>query len=369
MNNYRADLYDTNGVQQASLVGIAEGGFQRISYRRYLNGKSLATLVIHGEEALLSVIGRNWLVSISRKVSGKWSRVFFGLLTEINWSYTDKPVAELVFESPISLLDKRVIAYPASTINRTQFINKPAETIMNTIVKYNATSSGTTADGRVRNAVSGYPYNRLTVEADGAGGDNLTIYCTWQSVYQQLRIIADMTGDDFSIEWVSSTEWEWQYHEGGIGTDLSAALLFALERHNLGSPNYRLDYKDYCTVGIVAGQGEADDREIEIVLADDHTVDEDTEVFIDARDIEVGDTLGLQTRGSEKLSEYLVKETFTFSVLQVPNAVYGDDYDLGDLVMVRNPATGEDAKMKVAGDSVVWSEDGREDIELDLEAA
>ena len=86
-------------------------------------------------------------------------------------------------------------------------------------------------------------------------------------------------------------------------------------------------------MAVVAGQGEAADREIvEVGTAAGW---DRREVFVDARDLDATDAL--IARGGEKLAE--VGETTTLEVEYIPTPTYryGIDFDLGDIVSAEYP--------------------------------
>ncbi|MCB7106292.1 siphovirus ReqiPepy6 Gp37-like family protein, partial [Eubacterium callanderi] len=81
------------------------------------------------------------------------------------------------------------------------------------------------------------------------------------------------------------------------------------------------------TTAYVAGQGEGENREI-LILGDDLTDVDRREVFIDARDIEQGESTALEDRGAAKLKEYQVTDSFEFEVI---TRDYRKKWDLGDI--------------------------------------
>ena len=84
------------------------------------------------------------------------------------------------------LLQWRSIGYYAGTVNRTQFTATPIETIMKSIVSYNAGPNATTANGRIRTPNS----LGLTVETDLGRGSALDWSCAWENVLTTLQKLA-----------------------------------------------------------------------------------------------------------------------------------------------------------------------------------
>ncbi|MDR9817625.1 MAG: siphovirus ReqiPepy6 Gp37-like family protein [Candidatus Methanoculleus thermohydrogenotrophicum] len=117
------------------------------------------------------------------------------------------------------------------------------------------------------------------------------------------------------------------------GADRSAEVLLSPRLGNCLVSGYRACLSDAPTLAVVAGQGEAADREIVEVGAAAGW--DRREVFVDARDLDATDAL--IARGEEKLAE--VGETTTLEVEYIPTPTYRymTDFDLGDIVSAEYP--------------------------------
>jgi hypothetical protein len=117
------------------------------------------------------------------------------------------------------------------------------------------------------------------------------------------------------------------------GADRSAEVLLSPRLGNCLVSGYRACLSDAPTLAVVAGQGEAADREIVKVGAAAGW--DRREVFVDARDLDATDAL--IARGEEKLAE--VGETTTLEVEYIPTPTYRymTDFDLGDIVSAEYP--------------------------------
>ena len=117
------------------------------------------------------------------------------------------------------------------------------------------------------------------------------------------------------------------------GADRSAEILLSPRLGNCLIAGYRACLSDAPTLAVVAGQGEAADREIVEVGAAAGW--DRREVFVDARDLDA--TYALIARGEEKLAE--VGETTTLEVEYIPTPTYRymTDFDLGDIVSAEYP--------------------------------
>jgi hypothetical protein len=317
---------------------------------------------IAGDHAILDDILLNWQVEVWRKPSGgTWGREITGLYRYLHWSYSDDNSAVIMCPGLMSMLGWRIVAWTAAYTDRSKFTSEKAETIANTLVKYNATSDATTGNGRERDgAITG-----LTVEADGAEGNTIDWYCAYDNLLTSLQDLTLVGGGDFDLVKTSSTAWQWRWYTGQLGTDNSSSVTFALERGNMGNPVYidnRLNEKTACIVG---GQGEEANRTIEIRTGTNYNAStNNTEMFEQATDITT--QAGLQSRGDKALAEVEAVKEFRFDVLQIPGCEYGDDYVLGDKVTAVNPYDQTAYTVKVQSVSVAIKEDGTEDINVEM---
>ena len=362
---YRLDIYNTSGALQYVLD--FKGSPTRLSYTKRVNAPGVVVFDIAGDHELLSNIADKWQVEVWRKpYNGTWVRELSAFYRDLDpWQYRDQSTATLKCEGILSMLAWRHVAYYANVTDRTKFAATEVETIANTLVTYNATTSGTTGDGRLRAAAGGYPFTGLSVEADGAAGTAIDWYCAYDNLLTTLQELVKGEGD-FDIVKTSSTAWQWRYYPGQLGTDKSATIVFALDRGNMKDPVFKDIRSREKTVAIVAGRGEDSDRNIEIRTGTNYTVGNDIEIFIAATDIELGETTALQDRGDNKLAEREAVKSFSFGVLDTANTQYNTDYNVGDLVKAINPYDGTAYTVKVEGVSITLDSKRDENIDLDV---
>jgi len=117
------------------------------------------------------------------------------------------------------------------------------------------------------------------------------------------------------------------------GQSINSPVIFSPEFDNIRVLGYRESQLDTKNVAIVAGQGEAAERMIEIVGSGSGI--NRREMFIDARDLE--DAEGLIQRGNERLAELKETTVLEFETLPYSNFKYMQDYDLGDIVTINYP--------------------------------
>lgn len=362
---YRLDFYDTSGVRQAMLAPSAaadavgaKSGFSGLAYTKVVNAPGIMAFRLRGDHELLASLADKWQVEAWRKPDGQaWSRDFVGVFRQPDWRFFDRPIFTGYCPGLMTILSWRHVLWYAGTTNRSKFTTANSETVMNTLVNYNACASATTANGRRRNgAITG-----LTTEADGAGGVSIDWFCSYANLLETLQECAKIGGGDFDVIKTSTTAWQWRFYVGQLGTDRSASISFSMERGNMVDVVYRIDRLEERTVVLVGGQGEESDRQYEIVTGTNYNVNTNNiESFVDAADVTT--SAGLINRGTKYLYDREAREVFTFTGKNKPLTQYGVHYFLGDLVNAINPITGGSYTAKVRQVSVSFDEDGKEII-------
>lgn len=285
---------------------------------------------------------------------------FYGLVRDEERRADGDGNSRIVYYCPgqMDLLKRAIVAYPSGVDLRSDFTSDPAETVMKNLVKYNLTSSGTTGDGRVRNADE----TSITIEADGAGGNSIDYACAWRNVLSALQEVAQIGGGDFDLVKTAAATWDFRYFSGQLGTDRSASVIFALQYGNMANPTLRRNWLNETTVAIVGGQGEAGDRTVEVRTGTNYdSGDNSLEVFVDARDLTT--TTGLQKRGDISLEKSEARDDLQFDVIQTPGSLYGLHYFLGD--KVTGYYQGITATKKIVGVTVGYTVEGVESIYLE----
>lgn len=343
MTDYKIRAYNAAGTLQYELVD-----FQSLSYRKAVNEAGLGKFVLNGEHPLVGEIADKWQIEFWRRNQGQgidWTCDFYGLFREPDREGAGPGTFTALCPGQLSILDWPIVAWPAGTANRSQFSSTPAETILKTLVGYNAGSNATVGNGRLRTwAISGWTIN---VEADGAGGNDLDWYCAYDNLLATLQDIGAVAGGDFDLVKTAAATWEFRWYDGQLGQDRSGKVIFAVGLGNMARPRFRQRRLAERTVAIVAGQGEGSGREIAVRTGGNYSVTNEIEMLVDARNVALGDSGGLNTRGDQALFEKRATDEFDFDVLQVPSTLYGLHYFLGDLVTVRSPYSGSDVTRKI----------------------
>jgi hypothetical protein len=335
MADYYLNVYDTSGDLQAVVTD-----FTSLSYLRKVNAPGLLQVGLRGDHPLLAVISDKWQVQVWRKPEGGvFARDFSGLARQINFSYENQSQAALTCPGLMSMLPWRVVAWYANTANRSKFTAAKVETIMKTLVSYNAGASATTGNSRLRTG-------------------------TITGLLESLQKLAAIGGGDFDLVQTAVDAWQFRWYTGQLGTDRTASVIFGMERGNMANPQYEVLWTGEKTVAIVGGKGEDAARTMAIRTGTNYAAGNDIEMFLNATECDTA--AGLQAKGDAALRENQAKETFSFDVLQTPKTTYGTHYLLGDLVTAVNPFNGTSISLKVDEVKIDISGDGKEKIDVKM---
>jgi hypothetical protein len=363
---YRLDFYDISGTLQAVLTSSAaadgdgeKSGFLSLAYTKRVNKPGLMQFVLRGDHEILTSLADKWQIEVHRKPdSAAWARDFVGIYRQPKWTISDRKTFVGLCPGLTSMLGWRIVNWAANIANRTKFTSAKAETIMNTLVSYNAAANATTGNGRKRNgAITG-----LTVEADGAEGNTVDWYCAQANLLETLQELAQIAGGDFDLVKTSPTAWQFRWYTGQLGTDRTVSVIFSVELGNMANVHYselRIQEK---TVACVWGQGEDAGRDYVTRQGANYSSSNDIEMYVDAKDIDQEATAALNARGDQKLKEAQMVEVFEFDVLQAPQTRYGVHYFLGDKVTAVNPFSGVSLPLKVDAVSISFDQDGSEKV-------
>lgn len=325
MTDYRIDLKTAAGVKVAEISDYTG----TLTYTKKRNAPGLLSFDLPGNHLTASYLTNNAQVEVWRRLSGvDWTCDFYGLVKDTVERYKgNRHTLSVRCPGQMWMLGNRTVAWYASTANRSTFSAAKAETIMKTLVSYNAGANATMANGRLREgAISG-----LTVAADAAGGNTLSMSCAYDNLLAALQKIAMVAGGDFDLVKTAAAGWDFRFYPGQMGTDRSSTVLFALERGNMAEPELTQSRMGEKTAAIVGGQGEESARAITTRTGANYNAStNNVEVFVN--DTSTTNTTILATTGDRKLKEAQAQTIFSFTTLQTPACQYGVHYFLGDKV-------------------------------------
>lgn len=353
MSDHKVSVYDLTGTKRYEFTDFLD-----LSVNREVGAPGLMVINVSGEHALVANLQDKWQFDYWRKPAGQaWAREFVGIYRKMDWEKIDISKGVLTMPGIMSILGWRIVAWYTNTDNRSKFLSAKGETIMKTLVNYNAGASATTVNGRRRDgAITG-----LSVQADGANGNTVDWFCAYDILLSTLQDLAKVAGGDFDLVKTSSTTYEFRWYTGQLGTDRSATVTFSMGLGNMAEPRYMDDHISEATVAIVGGKGEGSARTI--VLRTGATYDatyNNIETFVQATDANTGS--GLQAKGDSALRGLLPVREFSFQTVQTPSSLYGVHYFLGDLVSGVNPKTDVKSTFKVSQAILTIAEDKTESV-------
>lgn len=332
-HKYRVDVYDqsTGDLHGSWINGIS------LEYKRTMNNVGMCVWAVHEDHPVLDVISEDDRVEVgittfdSTDQSDQWVDEFVGVYRE-NQIATDQlgnRYHALYIPEATEVLSRSIVAYPAGTSNRSDFSAVGTDTIFQNIWQYNATSSGTTGDGRERNAeavigsVTGISFDATTINYG----------CAWKNTLTALKELADKGSGYFWVTRNSNTNA--LVVQGGTADDKSSDIIFTESLTNLGKVSLKENKLTEKTVAIVGGGGQESNRTVRIRTGANQSSTNDYEIFADARD--TTNTTTLDDRGDIVMSQREAKETLTARILPTSGYVYGEnnDYELSDLVSVK----------------------------------
>lgn len=359
---------DRLGIITGATSTVGSNGLRRLLASREVNGPGRIELEVPATHPLMPLADKTLLLDWRRDTRRgiPWYLEQAYLARDAKYRSNRGERSRTIYgEGLLSILDWYHVLWPAGTTNRTAFSAVVAETVMKTIVTYNATASATSGNGRDRTA----PLYGVAVESDGAGGNVVTwTAARSRTVLQELQALALIGGGDFDLEYTTPTTRTFRWYTGQRGQDKSALITFAENLGNIDNVEITQRRSQERTAAVVAGQGEGEDREFVTRLGPNYASGNDIEMFVDARDIALGATAALQDRGDQKLSEVQARVEYTFDVLQTQGTYYGPSgagaYSLGDLVTARIDSTSD--VLKIMAVTMEWRPGEKESIGIEV---
>lgn len=354
---YKLVIKNRAGVKQAEVVDFID-----LEYYKRVNAPGALKFRLRGAHTAINSLALDgqvevWRRDITQGIS--WYADFYSLFRGYQYNYAGpKEYFTAGCPGQMSLLGRRIVAWYANTTDRTKFTSKPAETVLKTLVNYNACSSATVVNGRKRDgALTG-----LSIQTDGATGNTISWTCAWKPLLPELQSVALVAGGDFDLVKTGAQTWEFRWYAGQLGTDRSTTVTFATDYGNMVDPLFRYDQSDESTVAIVGGAGEDSARAVVSRSSSNYSAtDNDTEMFVDGKN-DGTDTNLLNSRGDSALNKTRAKQEFSYKVRQTPASLYGEHYFLGDLVTARYRTV--EVTQQVYEVTVRMPQSGQEQIEV-----
>lgn len=185
----------------------------------------------------------------------------------------------------------------------------------------------------------------------------------WMSRYEQLDGVLQEISEYTDVGWEIYLDLTRKrcIFEVIPGVDRSAKqtiqsrVIMSAEFESVDNVQYNIDLASHKNVAYAGGTGEGYDRTV-IAVTSEAAMPQDTsperyEVFLDCGSLELTETdesLSLQDEGRHKLLDYKLTECLTATISQSSTYIYGQDWDLGDLVTVADRSIGLQQDMRVA---------------------
>ncbi len=115
-------------------------------------------------------------------------------------------------------------------------------------------------------------------------------------------------------------------------------VIFSTAYHNMATTKYSMDTKPIVNAAYAGGTGEGEARLVQTVFRENAAGLERRESWLDCGNIELVEDLIYEA--NHKLENSVLTETLTGTITPTGPFVYGEDYDLGDIVTVQSRTTG-----------------------------
>ncbi len=351
--NYYIQWKSSVGIRKAILAGAGSGQgdtgvtyFTRLAYRKELNAPGWFRIDVPAQlPAHIGISDRDQVEIYRRdKDAGiAWAVDCHGIFRD-EAIVDDRATGHETFQASgpgaLARLSSYHVLWPANTANRTSFASIPAETILKTLVSYNAVSAlATVANGRDRTA----PDYGISVQTDTTSGAVLTLVTgERKNLLSVLQDMQPLTGGDFDLIKIAANSWQFRFYPGQRGTDRRSTLLFSKRLGNMANVRYERMRSRERTVTAVAGQGEEAARRVVIRTGPNYSAWNDSEMLVNATDIKPGasETAQLNAKGDTVLKDIASRAVFAFDILQTQSCRYGRDFFLGDLAQAYHPWIG-----------------------------
>jgi hypothetical protein len=345
---YELRIYSQAGVRMARVSGIggahddpSNAGFLSLSYIKGVNEVGTGAFTINADSNVLQYLVDDGDPILDVQVEiWRWDYDndppiapycdFYGFQRDRDFDTDENGVITYTchLREQSDLLCRAEILYRANKVNRSLFSAVATETILKTLATYNATSAGTTADGRDR-AVDTWG-GFVSVAADGAAGSSQTVACMGENLHDVLQAVANAGGLNY---WLTKTGAQaWQFRTGTLlGTDRTATVTFSERYGNMRRPRLHGTNRMERTVVTAGGQGEEAMRKIRTRTgANYHATYNSRELFINASQYTTD--AGLDSAADERLREMRAQDELSFETIQIPRTLYGLHFFVGDKI-------------------------------------
>lgn len=357
---YTVQLYNAAGSPIGNVTG-----FLSVDVSRVLNAFDLAQIVLTSDNYYFSSFVYGAIVEVYRQdpaLGIPVTREFAGFVVDVVTDIAPITTRRIIAAGMEWLLQNRVIAYYANVANRTVFTAQPAETILKTLFNFNIGSSATTANGRF---LSGVLTGATTAATTGAG-NTISIAVAGENLLKAMQTVQELAGGDFAVIYTAPATYTFTWYTGQRGTDRTASVQFSVDKGSIGRLRISESRIKDGTSAVVAGPGTESARQIVTRPAVLPTGFDSREIWVDARNGQTN-TTALQNVGTAELGAFTRgRVTYDADIVQIPSALYGVHYFLGDLVTVYTGVT--TVSQKIYGVKLGINSAGQETVRIELNA-
>ncbi len=309
--------------------------FKQLSYTKKRNRAGQLLVGFSPDSRAVNVLGDRYQVEVHRRnvdADLDWYVDFSGLyLLDVDRTLIKPQNFDIYVPGDMVMLSWRRVLWYAATADRSRFDAANAETIMKTLVTYNATSAATTAAGRLKFDGAVIFPGAITVEGDGLRGSVVDWSCAYDNLLETLYDLSQIGGGDYDlVKNANNDGWDFRFYPGQLGEDKTATVIFSADFDNVASAKYERRAAQKVTAVLVGGPNEESAREISSTTSSDHTAENHVETFLNASNFKT-DAARVKA-GDRKIYETRAVENIDFTVSQTDATRYGVDYELGDLV-------------------------------------
>lgn len=340
--------------------------FLWLSYTRKRNRPGLLRFGLPQNHAAIDVLGDRYQVEVWRRnvdATLDWYRDFSGLyLLDVDRAQEEPERFEAYVPGDLVMLSWRHVLWYAGIANRSTFASVNAETIIKTLVTYNATAAATTAAGRLEfDGAITWP-GPVTVEADTGRGPVMDWNCAYDNLLETIYDLVRIANGEFDlVKNDACNGWQFIAHHTAR-TNRTKTVVFSSAFDNLAQAQYQRRGARITGV-VIGGPNEQSAREISSTTANGWTQASHVEGFFNGSNLKT-DAARIAA-GERVIYDARLIEEIGFLIAQTQALRYGRDYFLGDTVAWR--AFGLEGSVVIDEVTVALAQDGRETVQVKVE--
>ncbi len=329
-----------------TFVGIIDN-YQELQFQRKFFTSGTFILKISAGIKYVEQLTENRIIMISNNVNK------VGVIKEIKKTTDNKVVTYEIKGRELKGIFLQRTTVPTSGQTHQSFSSTAAETVIKNVVKRNCVDLTSYLGVDLS-------FPLLEIETDLARGNTIDFNTRYKNLESELEtaLRVGSLGSKLFLD-LSNEKWKFDIDEG---LDLTAGgpalnpVIFSTEYDNLQKQIYVKSNLNVSNFAIVGGSGEGVSRAIQGAGSSSNTSLDLYVTFIDAKDLST--TSDLIARGEERLSKLEPVESFDCDILTESNYTYEEDYDLGDVVTIRDSELQVQINKRIEGVTEFYSGNG-----------